>query len=116
MSKFHLPAVSASPFFTDPSADIFLDDVDTGSSELPYTTYPEAPLLSDDPTPSDSSLPEPEPLTSPSSPPIELPIPHLSDDPHIELSAPPLSDASPLRRSTRHEPHSYREASSNPLW
>ncbi|KAG5542353.1 hypothetical protein RHGRI_022032 [Rhododendron griersonianum] len=127
MSKFHLPAVSASPFFTDPSADIFLDDVDTGSSELPYTVYPEAPILSDDPTPapSGSSLNEPnyEPLSSPSSP-------------LIEPLAPPLSDDSPLRRSTRvrevpvhlrdyhcfstilsqHEPHSYREASSNPLW
>ncbi|KAG5542351.1 hypothetical protein RHGRI_022032 [Rhododendron griersonianum] len=120
-------AVSASPFFTDPSADIFLDDVDTGSSELPYTVYPEAPILSDDPTPapSGSSLNEPnyEPLSSPSSP-------------LIEPLAPPLSDDSPLRRSTRvrevpvhlrdyhcfstilsqHEPHSYREASSNPLW
>ncbi|KAF7123624.1 hypothetical protein RHSIM_Rhsim12G0169100 [Rhododendron simsii] len=94
-------AMSASPFFIDPSADIFLDDVDIGSSELPSTTYPEAPLLFDDPTPSDSSLSEPEPLPSPSSPPIELPTRPLSDDPPIEVSAPPLSDTSPLRRSTR---------------
>ncbi|KAG5521631.1 hypothetical protein RHGRI_034005 [Rhododendron griersonianum] len=120
MSKFHLPPVSTSSFFTDPSVDIFLDDVDTGSSELSSTIYPEAPILSDDPTPappgptptpSGSSLPEPscfgsapnEPLILPSSPPTEL---------HV----PPLSDDSPPRRSTRHEPHSYREASSNPLW
>ncbi|KAF7152051.1 hypothetical protein RHSIM_Rhsim01G0019800 [Rhododendron simsii] len=58
-------AVSASPFFTDPSANIFLDDIDIGSSELPYTTYLEALLLSDDPSPSDSSLPKPEPLHHP---------------------------------------------------
>ncbi|KAG5559420.1 hypothetical protein RHGRI_009082 [Rhododendron griersonianum] len=77
----------------------------TGSSELSSTAYPEAPILSDDPTPappgptptpSSSSLPElsrfgsatNEPLTLPSSLPTELP-------------APPLSDDSPLRRSTR---------------
>ncbi|KAG5547345.1 hypothetical protein RHGRI_013130 [Rhododendron griersonianum] len=113
MSKFHLPVVPTSSFFTDPSADIFLDDVDTGSSELPTMVYPEAPVLSADPTPAPfgSSLAEPshfsstlnEPLSSPNSPPAEL-------------HTPPLSDDSSLRRSTRHEPHSYREASSNPLW
>ncbi|KAG5560853.1 hypothetical protein RHGRI_004012 [Rhododendron griersonianum] len=72
-------------------------------SFLNYTTYPEAQILSDDPTPApfDSFLPEPEPLTSPNFPPIELPTPPLSDDPPTELSAPPLSDASPIRRSTR---------------
>ncbi|KAF7133576.1 hypothetical protein RHSIM_Rhsim09G0031300 [Rhododendron simsii] len=112
---------------------------ESGSSELSSTVYPEAPILSDDPTPappgptpthSGSSLLEPshfgsapnEPLTLPSSPPTELP-------------APPLSDDSPLRRSTRvrevpihlrdyhcfstilsqHEPHSYRELTEKPL-
>ncbi|KAG5557516.1 hypothetical protein RHGRI_007676 [Rhododendron griersonianum] len=115
MSKFHLPPVSTSLFFTDPSVDIFLDDVDIDSSEFSSTVYLEASILSNDltpaPTPSGSSLPEPshfvfapnEPFTVPSSPPTEL-------------LAPPLSDDSPLHHSTRHEPHSYREASSNPLW
>ncbi|KAG5543174.1 hypothetical protein RHGRI_016055 [Rhododendron griersonianum] len=68
------------------------------SSEFSSTVYPEAPILSDDPTPtpSSSSLPEPscfgsapnEPLILPSSPPTELP-------------APPLSEDSPPHRSTR---------------
>ncbi|KAG5549079.1 hypothetical protein RHGRI_014448 [Rhododendron griersonianum] len=74
MSKFHLPAMSTSSFFTDPSVDIFLDDVDTGSSELPLTVYLEAPIMSDDPTPAPPGPSPNEPPTSPdSSHPASLP-------------------------------------------
>ncbi|KAF7151892.1 hypothetical protein RHSIM_Rhsim02G0249300 [Rhododendron simsii] len=78
------------------------------SSKLSSMVYPEASIRSDDPTPappgptlapSGSSLLEPshfgftlnEPFTLPNSPPIELPVPPLSDD-------------SPLHRSTQHIP------------
>ncbi|KAG5516089.1 hypothetical protein RHGRI_036960 [Rhododendron griersonianum] len=77
----------------------------TGSSELSSTVYPEAPILSDDPTPappgptptpSGSSLPEPSCFGSAPNEPLILP-----SSPPTELSAPPLSDDSPPRRSTR---------------
>ncbi|KAG5529291.1 hypothetical protein RHGRI_029852 [Rhododendron griersonianum] len=64
-----LPAFlpSTSSFFTDPSLDIFLDDVDIGSSELSSTVYPEAPILSDDPIPAPPSPSLSEPPSPPDS-------------------------------------------------
>ncbi|KAF7132947.1 hypothetical protein RHSIM_Rhsim09G0089300 [Rhododendron simsii] len=122
--------VSTSSFFTDPSVDIFLDDVDTGSSELHSAVYPEAPILSDDPTPTPPSPSQSEPPSPPdSSLPTSLPSTTIfTHDDHDTTI--PLRHSDRVRQTpaylrdfvcsstvlSRHEPRSYREASTNPVW
>lgn len=53
MSKFHLPSMPTSSFFTNPSIKLFLDHLDTSSSSKPTSTItPEVPA------PSGGSSPE----------------------------------------------------------
>lgn len=92
MSKFHLPFVSTSAFFTDPSVDIFLDDVDIGSSELPSTVYLDALIMSDDPTFAPPDISPSEPPTPPdSSLPTSIPSTSTHDD-QVTIVPPRHSD------------------------
>ena len=118
MSKFHLSSDGTPLLFTNPSIDLFPDSTDT--SLLPDTPHPSA-----SPSPSSSSidtLTESSTLLSP-----ELPAPTAGSAP---VPDPPLRQSNRVKTPSvllrdyvafstilsHHEPQSYREASSNPLW
>jgi hypothetical protein len=108
-SRQHFPFISSSmtPIFTDPSIDLYPDTVrdsalPSSSSEVPSLVLsPAAGLPDSDPTPS-------TPLESP------------TDIRHSTLVRAPPSHFSDyycyFAIATLHEPHTYREASTNPLW
>ncbi|GFY82953.1 hypothetical protein Acr_02g0011930 [Actinidia rufa] len=112
LSSFQMSSSSTPPYLTDPSIDLFPEDVDV-PADPPDDTLHVAP------------------------PPIVYPVESSSIDPAPPVLPPiPLPSDIPVRRSTRvrevpsylrdyhcfstvlaqHEPRSYREASTKPLW
>ncbi|PSS08272.1 Endonuclease, partial [Actinidia chinensis var. chinensis] len=112
LSSFQMSSSSTPPYLTDPSIDLFPEDVDV-PADPPDDTLHVAP------------------------PPIVYPVESSSTDPAPPVLPPvPLPSDIPVRRSTRvrevpsylrdyhcfstvlaqYEPRSYREASTNPLW
>jgi hypothetical protein len=105
-SQMHFPHSSSaySPIFTDPSIALFPGSSADNSSSLdePSTAASDLPDSSTDP-PAASHTPKPshEPRHSNR---VRVPPAHLHDYHCFSVLA------------TLHEPHSYREASSYPLW
>ena len=106
LSPFHLSPHSSPPYFTDSSIDLFPDDVDTASPEFHATIPLEVPVSPADPAPVDA------PASFPTSTNQSLRwstrvrnIPTHLRDYHCFSAI-----------LSHHEPHSYREANSNPLW
>jgi hypothetical protein len=108
-SRQHFPFISSSmtPIFTDPSIDLYPDTV--RDSALPSSSS-EVPSLVLSPA---AGLPDSDPT---SSTPLESP----TDIRHSTLVRAPPSHFSDyycyFAIATLHEPHTYREASTNPLW
>ena len=95
------------PIFTNPSVDLYLDPV---KDSAPPPTSSDIPSLASSPV---ASLPVSDLApSSPSESPIDLrhsnrvraPLSHLTDY-HCYFAL-----------ATFHKPHTYREASTNPLW
>ncbi|CAL5387066.1 unnamed protein product [Camellia sinensis] len=111
LSSFHLPGLSTTALFTDPSIDLFSADFDTGSSSI------ETPLLTPDPV--QPALPEGLPLaTTPPSPPALPPTDPPPGRPR-RVTQPPIHLRDYIVGSaafSTYEPTSYREACTNPLW
>ena len=122
MSSFHLAPSSSSLFFTDPSVDLFSEPL------APSSTISSIPISVPSPPTSSPADLSPILLDLQSTPTLEDPV-----RPEDHVASPPVL---PLRRSDRvkaplghlhdyhcfstilshHEPNSFREASSNPLW
>uniref|UniRef100_A0A2N9IJC8 Integrase catalytic domain-containing protein n=1 Tax=Fagus sylvatica TaxID=28930 RepID=A0A2N9IJC8_FAGSY len=108
-SRQHFPFISSSmtPIFTDPSIDLYPDPVrdsapPPSSSDVPSLVLsPAAGSPDSDPTP---SAPSESPTDIRCSTQVRAPLSHLSDY-HCYFAL-----------ATLHEPHTYREASTNPLW
>jgi transposase InsO family protein len=108
-SRQHFPFISSSmtPIFTDPSIDLYPDPVrdsapPPSSSDVPYLVLsPAAGSPDSDPAP---SVPSESPTDIHCSTRVRAPPFHLSDY-HCYFAL-----------ATLHEPHTYREASTNPLW
>ena len=90
--------------FTDPSVDLYLDPV-RDSTLLPSSS--DVPSLASSPAAGSSTL-DPAPSESPTdfrrSNRVRAPLFHLTDY-HCYFAL-----------TTLHEPHTYREANTNPLW
>uniref|UniRef100_A0A2N9HY75 Reverse transcriptase Ty1/copia-type domain-containing protein n=1 Tax=Fagus sylvatica TaxID=28930 RepID=A0A2N9HY75_FAGSY len=108
-SRQHFPFISSSmtPIFTDPSIDLYPDPVrdsapPPSSSDVPSLVLsPAAGSPDSDPAP---SAPSESPTDIRRSTRVRAPPSHLSDY-HCYFAL-----------ATLHEPHTYREASTNPLW
>uniref|UniRef100_A0A2N9IGZ9 Integrase catalytic domain-containing protein n=1 Tax=Fagus sylvatica TaxID=28930 RepID=A0A2N9IGZ9_FAGSY len=108
-SRQHFPFISSSmtPIFTDPSIDLYPDPVrdstqPPSSSDVPSLVLsPAAGSPDSDPA---SSAPSESPTDIRRSTRVRAPPSHLSDY-HCYFAL-----------ATLHEPHTYREASTNPLW
>uniref|UniRef100_A0A2N9EUE1 Integrase catalytic domain-containing protein n=1 Tax=Fagus sylvatica TaxID=28930 RepID=A0A2N9EUE1_FAGSY len=108
-SRQHFPFISSSmtPIFTDPSIDLYPDPVrdstqPPSSSDVPSLVLsPAAGSPDSDPA---SSAPSESPTDICRSTRVRAPPSHLSDY-HCYFAL-----------ATLHEPHTYREASTNPLW
>uniref|UniRef100_A0A2N9IVC8 Integrase catalytic domain-containing protein n=1 Tax=Fagus sylvatica TaxID=28930 RepID=A0A2N9IVC8_FAGSY len=108
-SRQHFPFISSSmtPIFTDPSIDLYPDPVrdstqPPSSSDVPSLVLsPAAGSPDSDPA---SSAPPESPTDIRRSTRVRAPPSHLSDY-HCYFAL-----------ATLHEPHTYREASTNPLW
>uniref|UniRef100_A0A2N9GQS7 Uncharacterized protein n=1 Tax=Fagus sylvatica TaxID=28930 RepID=A0A2N9GQS7_FAGSY len=108
-SRQHFPFISSSmtPIFTDPSIDLYPDLVrdstpPPSSSDVPSLALsPAAGSPDSDPA---SSAPSESPTDIRRSTRVRAPPSHLSDY-HCYFAL-----------ATLHEPHTYREASTNPLW
>uniref|UniRef100_A0A2N9I2A7 Integrase catalytic domain-containing protein n=1 Tax=Fagus sylvatica TaxID=28930 RepID=A0A2N9I2A7_FAGSY len=108
-SRQHFPFISSSmtPIFTDPSIDLYPDPVrdstqPPSSSDVPSLVLsPAAGSPDSDPASSASSE---SPTDMRRSTRVRAPPSHLSDY-HCYFAL-----------ATLHEPHTYREASTNPLW
>lgn len=126
LSKFYLPPISTTPYFTDSSIDIFSDEFDTGTpNDSSSAAPPEVSVLINDHAPAIV-----EPIESP---PLSLSSPAETTTYSPETSCSSEPPPPPPKRVTQlpaylrdyhcystvfslHEPHSYREASTNPLW
>jgi hypothetical protein len=126
LSKFYLPPISTTPYFTNSSIDIFSDEFDTGTpNDSSSAAPPEVSVLIDDHAP---AIVEPT-----ESPPLSLSSPAETTTYSPEISCSSEPPPPPPKRVTQlpaylrdyhcystvfslHEPHSYREASTNPLW
>uniref|UniRef100_A0A2N9G4E2 Integrase catalytic domain-containing protein n=1 Tax=Fagus sylvatica TaxID=28930 RepID=A0A2N9G4E2_FAGSY len=108
-SRQHFPFISSSmtPIFTDPSIDLYLDPVKDSTQPPSSSDVPSLVLSpaagSPDPDPA-SSVPSESPTDIRRSTRVRAPPSHLSDYHYYFALA------------THHEPHTYREASTNPLW
>ena len=108
-SRQHFPFISSSmtPIFTDPSIDLYPDPMrdsvpPPSSSNVPALVLSSATgSLASDPAP---SAPSGSPIDIRCSTQIRAPPSHLTDY-HCYFAF-----------ATFHEPHTYREASTNPLW
>uniref|UniRef100_A0A2N9HCJ2 Reverse transcriptase Ty1/copia-type domain-containing protein n=1 Tax=Fagus sylvatica TaxID=28930 RepID=A0A2N9HCJ2_FAGSY len=108
-SRQHFPFISSSmtPIFTDPSIDLYPDPVrdsapPSSSSDVPSLVLSLAASSPDlDPAP---SAPSESPTDIHRSTRVRAPPSHLSDY-HCYFAL-----------ATLHEPHTYHEASTNPLW
>uniref|UniRef100_A0A2N9HB81 Integrase catalytic domain-containing protein n=1 Tax=Fagus sylvatica TaxID=28930 RepID=A0A2N9HB81_FAGSY len=108
-SHQHFPFISSSMthIFTDPSIDLYPDPVrdsapPSSSSDVPSLVLsPAAGSLDSDPAP---SAPSESPTDIRRSTRVRAPHSHLSDY-HCYFAL-----------ATLHEPHTFREASTNPLW
>ncbi|GFZ03488.1 hypothetical protein Acr_16g0001120 [Actinidia rufa] len=121
MSSFHLSAPSFPSFFTDPFIDLFPADV-LDAADACSLSYPST-------IPTEMSAP-PEDLATLSSSPQLLVIPIPPPSPTVHSSDIPLHRSARVKATpthlrdylcfavilSHHEPHSYREASSNPTW
>ena len=105
-SRQHFPFISSSmtPIFTDPSIDLYpvRDSTQSpSSSDVPSLVLSPAGSPDSDPA---SSAPPDSPTDIRRSTRVRAPPSHLSDY-HCYFAL-----------ATLHEPHTYREASTNPLW
>ena len=95
------------PLFTNPNVSLFLDDIlaDDSSSSLSQST-----------TPPDEFHPAVEPVDSSSSSSPISPPPPLSHTSRVSQPSVLLRDYVSNSTIVTYEPHTYHEASSNPLW
>ena len=104
LSQFKSISSTSTPLFTDPSVDLFPDDINAGSSSG-LTDPSEIPIIPDE-------------LTSPADPVPDAPPPH-SPGRVTRVRNPPsyLRDYHCFSTMlSHHEPQTYREASADPKW
>ncbi|GKV46862.1 hypothetical protein SLEP1_g53824 [Rubroshorea leprosula] len=118
VSSFHQP-----PFFTNPSIKLFPSNSNVGTSDELYNASPHAPTSSvENDLPAGNALDNFEPFsTSLSVSPVDvaskLVVPSLSHPTRVRNPPSHLRDHHCFPAITSlHEPQSYQEASSNPLW
>ncbi|GKV50844.1 hypothetical protein SLEP1_g57527 [Rubroshorea leprosula] len=123
LSNFKVSSSHQPPFFTNPSIELFPSDSNVSTSKELYNASPHAPISSvKDDLPAGNALDNFEPSsTSSSVSPVdstnELVVPFLS--PPTRVRNPPnyLRDYHYFPAITSlHEPQSYQDAFSNPLW
>ncbi|KAL5762227.1 hypothetical protein ACOSP7_018491 [Xanthoceras sorbifolium] len=108
MSKFHVSHNASLNFFIDPTIPLFPDDINPDTSHETQTSA------------SDCTLPTPElsePLADPVPESSHHSVPHVRQSNRVRTPSVKLRDFHCFSTIiSLHEPQSYKEASSNPVW
>ncbi|GKV53531.1 hypothetical protein SLEP1_g60051 [Rubroshorea leprosula] len=117
LSNFKVSSSHQPPFFTNPSIELFPSDSNAGTSDKLYNASPHAPTSSvEDDLPAGNALDNFEPSSTSSST-NKLVVPSSSHPTWVRKPPNYLRDYHCFPAITSlHEPQSYQEASSNPLW
>ncbi|GKV28220.1 hypothetical protein SLEP1_g37301 [Rubroshorea leprosula] len=117
LSNFKVSSSHQPPFFTNPFIELFPSDSNAGTFDELYNASPHAPTSSvEDDLPAGNALDNFEPSSTSSST-NELVVPSSSHPTWVRKLLNYLRDYHCfLAITSLHEPQSYQEASSNPLW
>ncbi|GKU98443.1 hypothetical protein SLEP1_g11451 [Rubroshorea leprosula] len=117
LSNFKVSSSHQPPFFTNPSIKLFPSDSNAGTSDELYNASPHAPTsFVEDDLPVGNASDNFEPSSTSSST-NELVVPSSSHPTRVRKPPNYLRDYHCFPAVTSlHEPQSYQEASSNPLW